>query len=1086
MSHQSQSPHEIADEITPSQAEQVRCSKQREERLQAYAEGLLPPHLEAKVDVAITPGISTAAVLPATAEALLDADETDLPRSEIQQLVERIDGEYLILVTGQPAPTDVIPGDDQITADKAHQFGLVFHETLHILKTAIGSIGELLTKEVDDQYADLVHDLFNTIEDGAIEGEAINGNNFSDNAGVRLSFTRRIHSLFPDDLDEDNQAFTFWDAVTATLYECAIYPTGIVDVLLDPDDSRATFESADAREVFLGIKPELERLAEEGLAIRSSARDDVAHRHDKEASIKRAKRVLETWHSVLKPLLEDPSQEQESNQQQPPSSQTDEHDDRADRTAREKSETEPDSEQQRPDQSPDAPDAGTEPQSEGEPTGDDPGEADNESEPTETTTIEPTTNPASADGVADPSELDINPEDLTTDRGATDDPFQDVLDRPEVNDDPDVEPDDVELNPEDMQPSGDDTTDSDNDSDDGESGTEGDGNQTEDGDKGDSVDNSTSGDEKAQSQSDTDRSPSEHGPDHHSEEGDTESAWGDETSASEDGIPSETTGESETEGDEQTESESKAEQLASHTSDSNGSSGDGGQLTIGDFAKDADSETSAVDSDEPDPGSSAGDCQADAGETEFDESDTQTVSTSSEASERSETSADGDANDEAEEQSANSESQSNAGPKPEPEGKDREGADGSNSDNTDGPTAAEEQIDRQDDSDGVAPDTEGSSEDTGSDEVDRPESTPEADRQSADEQNSPDTEGTSDSSHSDGRVPAPAHGGTESEPDFDSDALGADSDHQQRTTDGATIDEDALAEELEALERQFDDDDDGGDSTDTSRGQHGAGSDAGPGSLDDLSILPQRDETVESSTWEEVEAGAEQVGNTLAKELQLDRQSASRSGLTSGSFDSSKGHRLSYGDPSVFKRDMPGDEKRYSLVLVLDRSGSMDNGSPRKIETATAAIARFALAAEELEIEVAVIDFYRGEARLVKPFSVDVEHAQAALMADQAGGGTPLSDALALARNLIQSRSEEPLIVTITDDKPDRVDAVSEEIKGTYAPVCSLTIATDCRRGSPPAKAERLEQKYDRTATVFNPERLDDRLDQFASLLGGY
>jgi Mg-chelatase subunit ChlD len=183
---------------------------------------------------------------------------------------------------------------------------------------------------------------------------------------------------------------------------------------------------------------------------------------------------------------------------------------------------------------------------------------------------------------------------------------------------------------------------------------------------------------------------------------------------------------------------------------------------------------------------------------------------------------------------------------------------------------------------------------------------------------------------------------------------------------------------------------------------------------------------------------------------------------------------------------MPGDEKRYSLVLVLDRSGSMDNGSPRKIETATAAIARFALAAEELEIEVAVIDFYRGEARLVKPFSVDVEHAQAALMADQAGGGTPLSDALALARNLIQSRSEEPLIVTITDDKPDRVDAVSEEIKGTYAPVCSLTIATDCRRGSPPAKAERLEQKYDRTATVFNPERLDDRLDQFASLLGGY
>jgi hypothetical protein len=81
MSHRS-TPREIADEVTPSRAEQIRLSDRRTQRLQAYVEGLLPPHLETKVDVVVTPFIPTAAVLPATAEALLDADQTDIPPAQ--------------------------------------------------------------------------------------------------------------------------------------------------------------------------------------------------------------------------------------------------------------------------------------------------------------------------------------------------------------------------------------------------------------------------------------------------------------------------------------------------------------------------------------------------------------------------------------------------------------------------------------------------------------------------------------------------------------------------------------------------------------------------------------------------------------------------------------------------------------------------------------------------------------------------------------------------------------------------------------------------------------------------------------------
>jgi len=95
-------------------------------------------------------------------------------------------------------------------------------------------------------------------------------------------------------------------------------------------------------------------------------------------------------------------------------------------------------------------------------------------------------------------------------------------------------------------------------------------------------------------------------------------------------------------------------------------------------------------------------------------------------------------------------------------------------------------------------------------------------------------------------------------------------------------------------------------------------------------------------------------------------------------------------------------------VLVLDRSGSMRNGEPPKIEVATKALARFAVAAERLGIEVAIVDFVDGHARLVKPFSVETRHVQAGLLDTDCGGGTPLADALELARRLVEDHRDEP------------------------------------------------------------------------------
>jgi Mg-chelatase subunit ChlD len=164
----------------------------------------------------------------------------------------------------------------------------------------------------------------------------------------------------------------------------------------------------------------------------------------------------------------------------------------------------------------------------------------------------------------------------------------------------------------------------------------------------------------------------------------------------------------------------------------------------------------------------------------------------------------------------------------------------------------------------------------------------------------------------------------------------------------------------------------------------------------------------------------------------------------------------------------------------------MRKGEPPKIEVATKALSRFAVAAEGLGIEVAIVDFVDSHARLVKPFSVETRHVQATLLDTDCGGGTPLADALGLARQLVEDHRDEPLIVTVTDGEPSSVDDVIDQIRASYAPVCSLTIATDTQPGHLSRDASTLAEYYEREATVYDGDQLDDRLDQFASLLIGF
>jgi hypothetical protein len=93
---------------------------------------------------------------------------------------------------------------------------------------------------------------------------------------------------------------------------------------------------------------------------------------------------------------------------------------------------------------------------------------------------------------------------------------------------------------------------------------------------------------------------------------------------------------------------------------------------------------------------------------------------------------------------------------------------------------------------------------------------------------------------------------------------------------------------------------------------------------------------------------------------------------------------------------------------------------------------------------------------------------------------------LGLARRLVEGHRDEPLIVTVTDDEPSSVDDVVDQIRASYAPVCSLTIATDTPSGTLSPDASKLAGYYERQLPVYGAEQLDTRLDQFASLLIGF
>lgn len=1024
-STQSDSASAASDALAPP-AETVRSCADRERRLTEY----IRAHTGEDIAVRLSSDVLTAFVVPTSEEALIKSDNAEFSDDEARQLVESVDADYLVLISTHPATLDNLPIDDQLTADRAQQFGSALHELGHIRYTAIADVVALLKERVDEDHQEFVHGLWNACEDAAIENQLRLDQ--SQIAADRIELVRRSISTHADEYQTgESCAFTFRDAIETALYDEGIYDTGVRDALCDPDDDHIVFAGNADRQAYEQVTDSISELVATILSTPNS--------------VERIEHILDWWESVVKPLL-DPSQQNQQESGQPDLDGTT-GESNADASRSDSSRSSADGETEKPpDGSVDADRSSAEGEagqtSESAPDNNRSGDDPDSSRPDEGVTPDEM-------GAAGESEESSNsqagdqpdPDAINTDQRQSH-PGADVLDYPDIGSNEDADA---------LRQPGHDGKDK------NETGSNGDGKderELESQSLRESADDHQAPEGRRENESTADTADDAGSEDDDREN--TDAVGGSDTdTGSDEGGDTDATPDSSTDAD--------------NSEETPGS--DDGQSSQNDDSGPNHDETTDVAGESDEQGSEA----ESEGQTSESQSPRNPWGTSNDTNQ---TSLGSFSTSGTQIGSGSSASDSGGSDRPLPNEPDTE-SDGSPTDaagsNESGSESESDESNTVGDTGDVT--TNGSDESPSHEDTtasdDRPADTDSSDTTAADgDEKRPNTPNERNpTTNEQPPVPSPAH------PDGDDGldregALETDRDAAHDEAERATPDERGLERDLE----------DAADALDALDEQEGGG--AAPGSLSELNIMPDAGQSSTPTTaerWGEAAADAEFVGGSLRKALKESRRDAHRSGVTSGTFDRRRTAALARGDVDVFQVRQPGDDKQYDLVIILDRSRSMRG----HIETAEDALVRFTLACEEIGINVGVIDFINTEARLVKPFSVGSEHVRESLLAGRYGGKTPLADALGLGRELLEQRRNSPLVLVVTDGKPGDADAYHDELAQSYAPVCGLTLVLDKPSGSVPKKVSQNERFYDRHVYVHEPSQLANRLDQFAVMFDG-
>lgn len=252
--------------------------------------------------------------------------------------------------------------------------------------------------------------------------------------------------------------------------------------------------------------------------------------------------------------------------------------------------------------------------------------------------------------------------------------------------------------------------------------------------------------------------------------------------------------------------------------------------------------------------------------------------------------------------------------------------------------------------------------------------------------------------------------------------------------------------------------------------QQAGNNSAGGGPLTGVDfVLPT--EIGASDGWAQAQNRAATLIQPLDNKLQMERRARKRRNQRRGSLDTKKLHKPALGDTRVFRTTHQGGEKDYAAVVLLDRSSSMKGTD---IKAAQDALGAYAYALEAVGVDVCIIDMYRNRARIISPFGTPIRTAKSLIFSDKASGGTPLAEALRLARVRLDRYGGNTFIVTITDGLPNSEATYRRELRQCSMPVLGVILATE---GTPDSEwVTHQKSLYHATAIVRNRTAVDTAL----------
>lgn len=197
----------------------------------------------------------------------------------------------------------------------------------------------------------------------------------------------------------------------------------------------------------------------------------------------------------------------------------------------------------------------------------------------------------------------------------------------------------------------------------------------------------------------------------------------------------------------------------------------------------------------------------------------------------------------------------------------------------------------------------------------------------------------------------------------------------------------------------------------------------------------------DDATKQEAKRLSQPLARDLRQRLKHQQRTDKQRKKKSGKVDAGRVHKTQQGKTNVFQKTNDPDEKDYSCMIVLDRSGSMS----REVVEAEKAVGALAYALEDVGVSVGVLSHLNvkgsTDINLEKDFSETVDEAEKKLFRGCNSGGTPLSDALMLAKSRFNlDSSKHPFMIVVTDGEPDHRERYRDILHQCDFPVLGVYI----------------------------------------------